>query len=334
MINLFPSFIKKKKKKLNPSMKKEDKFAEVRPFLIVSGEALVSLNGDNLDGDGSYFNELTTNQDMGTNTLSLAYLRFYSLRTHDYVHVQKFRTAIISVRCNSQVIVACQATQINCFNAATWVRSYTILAYPIGAACPSPSGLGYGPLAIGTRWLACSGKLVAASNTGCVSPQNMSPAKSMSLPHANGGLVLNFAKESSKQLTAGLVALGDMGYKKLSKYYYELLSDNGGLGRHGNSSLKDNGTTNEQYQSFRTFLVCLQNLQKDSMLKALIFIFIGCSVALPMQLYINFSDDSKWIVISASRGTSHLFALLLKKLQNFNQGNYICKQLAWIRFPD
>ncbi|XP_074588946.1 autophagy-related protein 18f-like [Curcuma longa] len=349
-------------KKLKPAMKQEDKFAEVRPLLIVAEEASISMKGNNLDGDGSSFNESTTNWDMGSDTLSPAYLRFYSLRTHDYVHVLKFRAAIISVRCSSQVIVVCQATQIQCFNAATLVRGYTILTYPIGAACPGSSGIGYGPLTIGTRWLAYSGKLIATSNTGRVSPKNMSPAKSVSLPHSNSGLVANFAKESSKQLAAGLVTLGDMGYKKISKYYSELLAEHSGPRRHGTSSLKHNGTTNGQLSDTENVgMVIVRDIVSKSIIvqfkahsspiSALCFdpsgmllvtasihghninIF-GITISMLdssagsnakgsyIHLYrlqrgitnaviqdINFSDDSKWIMISSSRGTSHLFEL-------------------------
>lgn len=136
--------------------------------------------------------------------------------------------------------------QIHCLDAATLETEYTVLTYPIVSACPGSGGIGYGPLAIGTRWLAYSGNPVAVSNTGRVSPQHMSPATGMSVPHSNGSLVANFAKESSKQLAAGLVTLGDMGYKKLSKYYSEFRTDNNGSGKHGNSSFKFNGTMNGQ----------------------------------------------------------------------------------------
>lgn len=38
-------------------------------------------------------------------------------------------------------------------------------------------------------------------------------------------MMARYAVESSKNLAAGLLSLGDMGYKKLSKYYPELLPD-------------------------------------------------------------------------------------------------------------
>lgn len=56
----------------------------------------------------------------------------------------------------------------------------------------------------------------------------------------------NFAKESTRQLAAGIMTLGDKGYKKLSKYYTELLPDGNISLKHGNSALKTNGLINRQ----------------------------------------------------------------------------------------
>ncbi|RRT40882.1 hypothetical protein B296_00044335 [Ensete ventricosum] len=232
-------------KKLIPSKYSEDKFADVRPLLIVVEDISVTTDGNDPDGCGSPCNKSNGHHDLGSDNLS-TYLRFYSLRTHDYVHVLKFRAAVFSVRCSSRVIVVCQSTQIHCLDAATLEREYTVLTYPIVPACPGSGGIGYGPLAIGTRWLAYSGNPVAFSSTGRVSPQQVYPATGVSVPHSNGSLVANFAKESSKQLAAGLVTLGDLGYKKLSKYYSDFLVDNTGSGNQGNSSLKLNGTMNGQ----------------------------------------------------------------------------------------
>ncbi|THU48722.1 hypothetical protein C4D60_Mb06t02010 [Musa balbisiana] len=349
-------------KKLIPSKYREDKFADVRPLLIVVEDSSVTLDGNDPDGCGSPCNKSNGHHDLGSDNLLSTYLRFYSLRTHDYVHVLKFRAAVFSVRCSSRVIVVCQATQIHCLDAATLEREYTVLTYPIVPACPGSGGIGYGPLAIGTRWLAYSGNPVAFSSTGRVSPQHMYPATGVSVPHSNGSLVANFAKESSKQLAAGLVTLGDMGYKKLSKYYSDFLVDNNGSGKQGNSSLKLNGTMNgQQSDTENAGMVIIRDIISKSVIaqfrahsspiSALCFdpsgmLLVTASIhghninifgIVPsprggstesdikgtcIHLYrlqrgitnaiiqdISFSDDSKWIMISSSRGTSHLFAL-------------------------
>ncbi|XP_074555564.1 autophagy-related protein 18f-like isoform X1 [Curcuma longa] len=349
-------------KKLYPSKKSQDNFAGVRPFLIVVGVGSATLDGNNHEGFGSSFDGSATDQDTRSDSLLPFCIRFYSLRTHEYAHVLKFRASIISVRCSSQLIVVSQATQITCFDAATLARCYTILTYPIGAAYPDSSGLGYGPLSIGTRWLAYSGKLLAASNTGRVSPKHLSSAKSVSVSHPNSGLVANFAKESSKQLAVGLVTLGDIGYRKLSKYYSDFLTDDSGSARHGNSSLKLNDTMNEQLSDTEYVgMVIVRDILSKSVIvqfrahscpiSALCFdpsgmLLVTASVhghninifgIMPspnpgstesdakgsyIHLYrlqrgitnaiiqdISFSYDSKWIMISSSRGTSHLFSL-------------------------
>ena len=110
--------------------------------------------------------------------------------------------------------------QIHCFDAATLEREYTILTNPIVNSCSGSGSIGLGPLALGHRWIAYSGPPVAASNLGCASVQHLTPSASFFVPVSNESLVAH-AKESSKQLAAGIVTLGDMGYKKLSRYYSE-----------------------------------------------------------------------------------------------------------------
>lgn len=104
--------------------------------------------------------------------------------------------------------------------------------------------MGYGPLAVGTRWLAYSGSPVAVSNSGRVSPQHLAPSASFPGFTSNGSMVAHYAKESSKQLAAGIVTLGDMGYKKLSRYCSELIPDSHGSLQSGTPTLKGNGTAN------------------------------------------------------------------------------------------
>lgn len=134
--------------------------------------------------------------------------------------------------------------QIHCFDAATLEREYTVLTNPIVSAIPGSGSIGYGPLAVGPRWLAYSGSPVAVSNTGRVSPQLLSPFQDMSLPPPNGSLVAHYAMESSKKIAGGIVTLGDMGYKKLSNYYHDFLPNNNGSVKLGNSGVRVNGTMN------------------------------------------------------------------------------------------
>lgn len=134
--------------------------------------------------------------------------------------------------------------QIHCFDATTLEREYIILTNPIVTGYPGSGGIGYGPLAVGPRWLAYSGSPVVVSNSGRVSPQDLMPSASFPGFPSNGSMVAHYAKESSKQLATGIVNLGDMGYKKLSRYYSELLPDGNTSLQSGNHGWKGNGTVN------------------------------------------------------------------------------------------
>lgn len=86
--------------------------------------------------------------------------------------------------------------------------------------------IGYGPMAVGPRWLAYASNNPLPSNTGRLSPQSLTPPSvSPSTSPGNGNLVARYAMESSKHLAVGLINLGDMGYKTLSKYYQDLVPD-------------------------------------------------------------------------------------------------------------
>lgn len=157
-------------------------------------------------------------------------VRFYSLRSHNYVHVLRFRSTVYMVRCSPKVVAVGLAAQIYCFDALTLENKFSVLTYPmpqLGGQGVTGANIGYGPMAVGPRWLAYASNNPLLSNTGRLSPQSLSPSPgvSPSTSPGNGNLVARYAMESSKHLAAGLINLGDMGYKTLSKYCHELLPD-------------------------------------------------------------------------------------------------------------
>lgn len=96
--------------------------------------------------------------------------------------------------------------------------------------------------------MAYSGSQVSVSNPRRVSPQHLSSSTSFPSQTSNGSLVAHYARESSKQLAAGIVTLGDMGYKTLSRYYSEANNYQSGTAHvkvqgiaNGNSAAADNG---------------------------------------------------------------------------------------------
>ncbi|KAK6937463.1 BCAS3 domain [Dillenia turbinata] len=157
-------------------------------------------------------------------------VRFYSLRSHSHVHILRFRSAVCMVRCSPRVVAVGLATQIYCFDALTLENKFSVLTYPVpqvGGQGTIGVNIGCGPMAVGPRWLAYASNNPLLSNSGRLSPQNLtpSPGVSPSTSPGSGSLVARYAMESSKHLAAGIINLGDMGYKTLSKYCQDLLPD-------------------------------------------------------------------------------------------------------------
>ncbi|WOK91879.1 autophagy-related protein [Canna indica] len=362
-------------KKPNISKGIVDRFIDVRPLLIVAGDGCVNTNSSNSSGFSSPSNGFIGGyQEIGSEYFLPGFVHFYSLRTHEYVHVLKFRSAVFSVRCSHRIIAISQASQMHCFNAATLEREYTILTHPVVSRSLGSGSIGYGPLAVGPRWLAYSGSLVTVSNNCPVSPQDVSPA-AVSL--SGGSLVAHFARESSKKLAAGMVTLGDIGYATINKYYSELVGESNGSTLNGNSNLKSNGSMHGEpadmvnsgivvVRDIVSRSVVVQFMAHKSPISALSFdpsgtllvtasihghnINVFCIIPSPsassegteakgtcIHLYklqrgitnaviqdISFSDDSKWIMISSSRGTSHLFGIGFTRAaeENLNKSDF------------
>lgn len=343
----------------------KDKFADSRPLLVVCSDGSLSGGGNIQDGFGTPYKEgIPNSHDTVNGSAMPTVVRFYSLKSQSFVHFLKFRSVVYSVRCSSRVVAISQAAQIHCFDVATLEREYTILTNPIVTGSLSSGSIGYGPLAVGPRWLAYSGSPVVVSNYGRVSPQHLTTSGSFSGSASNGSLVAHYAKASSKQLAAGIVSLGDIGYKKLSRYCSELLPDSNNLPHSGSPGpgWKGNGAVNAHFpdadnvgmvivRDIVTKSVITQFKAHKSPISALCFdpsgtLLVTASVqghninvfrimpgvagsssgsdtcASYAHLYrlqrgftnaviqdISFSDDSNWIMISSSRGTSHLFAI-------------------------
>ncbi|XP_009358092.2 autophagy-related protein 18f [Pyrus x bretschneideri] len=342
------------------SKRSEDNFEESRPLLVVCADGSISVGNTIQDGTATPCNGITANShDTMNSSFVPTVVRFYSLKSQSYVHVLKFRSVVYSLKCSPRVVAISLAAQIHCFDAMTFEREYTILTNPIVMGFPGSGGIGCGPLALGNRWLAYSGSPVAVSNSGRVSPQHLEPSASISGFPSNGSLVAHYAKESSKQLAAGIVTLGDMGYKKLSRYCSELIPDSNTSLQSPNPVWKVNGAVNglstdtdnvgmvivrdivnkAVIAQFRAHTSPISALRFDPSGTLLVTastqghninvfkIMPGSSPSTDggasyVHLYrlqrgltnaiiqdISFSDDSNWIMVSSSRGTSHLFAI-------------------------
>ncbi|GMH13180.1 hypothetical protein Nepgr_015021 [Nepenthes gracilis] len=198
-------------------------------LLVVAGEESKRLDPMERRRDGLVRDGFIETQ-TGNIVHSPTVVRFYSMRSHNYVHVLRFRSAIYMVRCSPRIIAVGLASQIYCFDALTHESKFSVLTYPLpqlGGLGVGGINIGYGPMDVGPRWLAYASNFPQLTSTGRLSPQSLtpSPGTSPSTSPGSGSLVARYAMESSKQLAAGLINLGDMGYKTLSKYCQELLPD-------------------------------------------------------------------------------------------------------------
>ncbi|KAE8685501.1 Autophagy-related protein 18g [Hibiscus syriacus] len=167
---------------------------------------------------------------LGNSVNSPTAVRCYSLRSHCYVHVLRFRSFVCMIRCSSRIVAVGLATQIYCFDALTLENKFSVLTYPVPQLVGQGAvgvNVGFGPMAVGPRWLAYASSNPLVSNTGRLSSQNITPSPGVSPSTSPGGssLVARYAMESSKHLATGLISLGDMGYRTLSKCCQELLPD-------------------------------------------------------------------------------------------------------------
>ncbi|XP_062001935.1 autophagy-related protein 18h isoform X2 [Rosa rugosa] len=197
-------------------------FRSSHPLLMVVACEESKNSGMTQNGRDGLVNGYTEPQ-TSNSAMSPRVVRFYSLRSHSYVHVLRFRSTVYMVRCSPQIVAVGLASQIYCFDAVTLENKFSVLTYPVpqlGVQGLVGVNIGYGPMAVGPRWLAYASNNPLLSNTCRLSPQSLTPpGVSPSTSPSNGNLVARYAMESSKQLAAGLLNLGDMGYKTLSKYY-------------------------------------------------------------------------------------------------------------------
>ncbi|OIW08299.1 hypothetical protein TanjilG_02975 [Lupinus angustifolius] len=317
------------------SMRHEDKFADRHPLLVVCTDGFFSGGGNVQDGlttpsggGTSVYQEQVNGNYLPTN------VHFSSMRTHSYVHVLKFRSVVYSVRCSSRIVAVSQSTQIHCFDTTTLETKYTLSTNPIVLSYCGSGGMGYGLLAVGPRWLAYSGSLVTASTSRCVSPQHLTPSASFPGFSSNGSLLAHHCKESSKQFAAGIATLGDMGTNGVIDSH-SLDVDNIGM-----VIVKDIISEDVvcQFRAHRSPISVLCFDPSGTILVTasvqghninVFKIMPGCeslstSDAAPFHVHlyrlkrgftnaliqdISFSVDSKWVMISSSRGTNHLFAI-------------------------
>ncbi|MED6121894.1 hypothetical protein PIB30_034426 [Stylosanthes scabra] len=180
-------------------------------------------------------------------------LQFYSLKSHTYVHALRFRSTIYMVRCSPKIVAVGLATQIYCLDALTLENKFSVLTYPVpqlGSQGMIGVNIGYGPMAVGPRWLAYATNHPLVPNAGHLSPQSLTPPSvSPSTSPSSGNLVARYAMEASKHLASGFINISDIGYKTLSKYYEDLIPDGSNSPVSPNSSWKSSRFTSNSTET-------------------------------------------------------------------------------------
>ncbi|KAI4350009.1 hypothetical protein L6164_010541 [Bauhinia variegata] len=236
-------------------------FRESHPLLLVVACDKSKIPGVVQNGREGFVRDSYIETQAENIASSATAVRFYSLRSHDYVHALRFRSTVYMVRCSPQIVAVGLATQIYCFDALTLENKFSVLTYPV----PQLGGqvginIGYGPMAVGPRWLAYASNNPLLPNTGRLSPQSLTPsAVSPSTSPSGGNLVARYAMESSKHLAAGLINLSDMGYKTLSKYYQDLVPDGSSSPVSSNSSWKVSRFTSHSTETDTTGVVVVKD---------------------------------------------------------------------------
>ncbi|KAL5701546.1 hypothetical protein ACHQM5_026872 [Ranunculus cassubicifolius] len=234
-------------------------FRASQPVLVVvAGDEVNNSNGGQM---GGLARDNVVDLQSGNCISSPTAVHFYSLISHTYIHSLRFRSAVYVVRCSPRIIAVGLAAQIYCFDAVTFKTKFSVLTYPVPQAGGQGVNIGYGPMAMGPRWLAYASNNPLLANMGRLSPQNLtpSPGVSPSTSPGNGTLVARYAMESSKQLAAGIITLGDIGYKRLSKYYQELLPD-------GSSSPCRAGSVSHPVETDNAGLVQVKDLESKDVI--------------------------------------------------------------------
>ncbi|XP_052186237.1 autophagy-related protein 18g isoform X2 [Diospyros lotus] len=203
-------------------------------LLVVAGDEPNNLRLSQTGAHGAHLNSLSRGATLECHPAKHVNfptaIRFYSLRSNCFVKMMKFQSAVCMVRCSSRIVAISLATQIYCIDALTLENKFSVLTSPVpqlGGQGSIAVNCGYGPMAVGPRWLAYASSNLLVSSAGRVSPKNLTPSPGVSplTSPSSGSMMARYAMESSKQLAAGIINLGDMGYKTVSRYCPDLLLD-------------------------------------------------------------------------------------------------------------
>ncbi|KAF8051442.1 hypothetical protein N665_1725s0004 [Sinapis alba] len=307
----------------------DDVFFESRPLLAVCGD---SSWVEILDSESASDNS-------ESETVVPTHVNVYSLKSNSYVHTLKFQSVIYTIRCSSQIVAVLQADQIHCFDAKTLVEDYNIDTNSIAYGS---LGVGYGPLAVGPRWIAYSGSRIAESSstifTSELVPLSSSPSVAQfakaSSKHIVSGIVrlggkgykslsralpnpyipglkgIGVATDKAQDADSiGMVIIRDIVNKSVITQFKAHKNPIAALSFDPSGMLLVSAST--QGHNINVFKIMPRTSNtSDAAKEAFMHLFTlqrGYTYAVIQD--ISFSNDSSVIVVSSSRGTSHLFEI-------------------------
>lgn len=111
-------------------------FRALHPLVLV-------VAGDETNGSGvvqggrlsALIRENSDNNQSGSCASTSTVVRFYSLKSHSYVHVLRFRSAVYVVRCSPRIVAVALAAQVSrtflsCgFEVKNWCNYFSIVFY-------------------------------------------------------------------------------------------------------------------------------------------------------------------------------------------------------------
>ncbi|KAJ8476810.1 hypothetical protein OPV22_020537 [Ensete ventricosum] len=248
-------------------------------------------------------------------------VRFYSLKYHSYVHVLRFRSAVYMIRCSPRTVAVALAAQIYCFDAVTLENKFSVLTYPLRGT--AGVNIGYGPMAVGPRWLAYASNNPLVPSTGRLSPQNLTPSSSELLPDGSSSPLSPHSNRSgrfpptglpSEPDNAGTVVIKDFISKDVISQFRAHTSPISALCFDPSGTLLVTASIHgHNINIFRIMPTRVHNgsisahYDWTSSHAHLYKLYRGLTTAVIQD--ISFSHYSQWISIVSSRGTCHIYVI-------------------------
>ncbi|XP_039139907.1 autophagy-related protein 18f-like [Dioscorea cayenensis subsp. rotundata] len=236
---------------------------------------------------------------------------FFWKLTHEYAHLLKFQSAIYTIRCSPLIVAVSLASQIYCFHSATLEREYIVCTHPI------VSSISYGPLALGSRWLAYCGDPVVVSSIVRAIPHQMTLVTGLptSLPNGepDGQLCQRINKTTCCwRKNIGTVIVRDVVSKSVIVQFRAHESPISALCFDPTGTLLVTASIRgHNINVFHIIVPCPsgRSFGSDPVGTCTHLYRLQRGITNAIIQCISFSNDNKWIMVNSSRGTGHLFAI-------------------------